>query len=171
MHPLSSAVYFSAPKYKLIGKEKIWNTMQCKRFTTPNTHRLYRGAQFIKHWHCSSSFPTKHHQWILVMKSPTTTASLFLQNKTLYKSGPVQKYVLYYSWSCQNKLIKYILRCLTVDSFIFLPFTLEWMPQSLMPIGPGRQCRKGLRKYDITQKKKRHSKGWTRISKTRVTLG
>jgi len=81
-HPLSSAVYFSAPKYKLVGKEKMWSTVQCQPYTTPEPRWLYRGAQLITRHHCRSSSPTRHHQRSLVTKSPTTKAS-FQQNRTL----------------------------------------------------------------------------------------
>lgn len=77
MHPLSSAVYFSAPKYKLIGTEK---TERDAHSVTPQ--KLTGTAEeqlLIKHWKSGSSFPAKHRLGSAVTESPTAQPSLFLQ--------------------------------------------------------------------------------------------
>lgn len=69
MHPLSSAAYFSTPKYKPKGKEKT------ERDAHSVTLQKLAGAAeeqlLIKHWKSGSSFPAKHCLWSAVTESPT----------------------------------------------------------------------------------------------------
>lgn len=126
MHPLPSAVYLSAPKNKLVRKEKIKSTIHGKHWSTPGTHRLYRVHQALE-LYLFISYQISSMMCI-VMKSPITKASSFLRNKILYESDPMSEYVFLnnYSWIYnQNKLTKIILWLLNTDSWILLLFTLQ----------------------------------------------
>lgn len=144
MHPLPPAVYLSAPKNKLVRKEKIKSTMHGKHWSTPGTHRLYRVHQALA-LYLFISYQTSSMK--SYDKSPVTKVSSFLQNKILCKSGPMSEYVFLnnYSWICQTKLIKYILWFLNTDSLIFLLFTLQCWCQ----LTQADNITKGLRKKYI----------------------